>query len=216
MISRWVRNPLLIRQNAREQLRRDLSRRIEWLEDSIQSLDVESRLRMRAVMRLYKDLLSDIEDPDLKDYTLSTLRASVAQIGSLTERALRLAKKRKDLQQYLDRTDQKVMEDYIKDLNSRIKSVNDPINKNQFEQALVLKKRELDDYQAIATTVSRIDGQLENVECAFSSLRARIVRLKAADITQWDAAGQQLKSDLETLSSVVETLEQSVNEALSI
>lgn len=215
-MSRWRRNPRASRQRSREQLKRDLNRRIDWLEEELQHLDVESRLRMRTILQLYKDLYGDVDDPDLQDYTISTFRTSVAQIGSLTERALRLARKKRDLQRYLDRNDETQLLNYLQDLQARTESTTDPVIQSQYEQAMSLKKRELEDYRAIATTVRRIDGQLENVECAFAGLRARVVRLKAADVTQWDVASEQLKGELESLSSVVEMLEQSVNEALSI
>jgi len=211
-----LNNPRFIRHAVIEQRRRELSQHVEELSAQIDELDAESRIRMRGILQLYKELQADADDPDVQDYAEGTLRAGAAKAWALTDRALRLAKKKKELQRYLDRVEEERLEEYVQALQQRAAAAADQTERIQYEQALRLKTRELEDYRSIAASARRIDGQLENIECAFSSLKARIVRLKAADVTQWGAAGEQLRSELDSLSSAVETLEQSVNEALSI
>ena len=91
----------------------------------------------------------------------------------------------------------------------------DPERKPEIEASLEAKKREIDDYRAIEQSSQRILEQLDAVECPFAGLRARLVRIKSTDITEWVAANEDLKTELGGLNTAVDTLELSINEALS-
>ena len=54
-----------------------------------------------------------------------------------------------------------------------------------------------------------------HIEIAFSSLRARLVRIKSTDVSEWLAANQELQTELGGLNTAADTLSQSINEALS-
>lgn len=216
VLAYFIQSPRYIQEAMRRYRWEERDNLVQLLEQDVDHLDVESRARMRSILQLYKELYNDTDEPDVEQFTASTLRTSLSQVGALTEKAFRLARKKRDLQRYLDQVDEGAIADQVEQIRARLELSVDSQERSRYEQALRLKSRELEDYKAIAAGARRIDGELENVECAFESLRARIVRLKAADATQWSAAGEQLRTELDSLSSSVETLEQSVNEALSI
>src|SRR5262249_18783670 len=96
-----------------------------------------------------------------------------------------------------------------------IEATTDPVTKSQYEQALKAREAELQTYQAISQATGRIDSQLENVEATFASWKAKVIRIKTADVASAASVSQGLYQELGALSSEIDLLDNSVKEALS-
>jgi DNA repair exonuclease SbcCD ATPase subunit len=212
----YLNNENNLRQALREEHQRIRDKETEALEDVLNSLDPESRYRIRNIMQLQREITQEAEDPEVARYAEGTLQTSVAQVNSLADQAIRLAQKKRELQRYLDKNEEKSIARYIEDLQQKLESATDPVTQSQYQQALAAKTHELEDSRAINQAAKRLEGQLETIECSFSGLKARIVRLKSAEITQLTTAWEQMGQELQTLSTDMDTLEKSVNEALAI
>ncbi len=180
----------------------------------IEELEVESRIKIKSIVKLQNEIADDVVNSPIDEVAVG-LADTVTQTEHLIERALSMAQKRRELQQYLNRTDDTAIESRIESLSEKLAEQTDPQQRAEIEISLVAKQQERDDYQAIEQSAGRILRQLDGIECSFASLRARLVRIKSTDISEWAAANEELKTELGGLSSSVDTLEQSINEALN-
>ena len=196
---------------AREQERRSNALKREF---RIEELGVESRVKMKSIVKLQNEIAEDVVNSPIDEVAVG-LADTVAQTEHLTERGLAMAQKRRDLQRYLNKTDEKAIESRIESLQSRLEQESDADRRSEISVALAAKQHELDDYRAIEQSSQRILGQLDNIEYSFASLRAKLVRIKSTDVSEWVAANEELKTELGGLNTAVDTLEQTINEALS-
>lgn len=197
--------------DAREHDRRSEARQREF---RFEELDVEARVKVKAIARLQEEIAQDVGSSPVDEVAVG-LSDTVAQTEALVERALELAQKRRDLLRYLTKTDQHAIEMRVTSLQASIAEENDPARRAELESALTAKRQELDDYRAIEAAAKRILAELDSIECAFSSLRARLVRIRSTDIGDWMQANMELQTELGGLNSAVDTLETSINEALT-
>ena len=126
-----------------------------------------------------------------------------------------MAQRRTDLQRYLSKTNQSIIEAKISELTAQVSAETDQQRKVELEASLTAKQQELNDYAAIKLSSDRILDQLGSIECAFSGLKTRLVRIKSTDIAEWTAASNELQTELGNLNASVNNLEISINEALS-
>ncbi|MCE5324311.1 hypothetical protein LLG46_13505 [bacterium] len=201
----------------RAAIREDTNRRHAHEAESrvfrIEELDIESRVRMKTIVRLQNEIADDIASSPI-DETAAGLADTLVQTEDIVDRALSLAQQKRELQRFLNKTDPTSIESRITDLQHRLESETDHARHSEIEIALGAKRRELDDYRAIEQAGVRIMGQLESIECSFAGLRARLVRIKSTDIKEWVSANEDLKVELVGLHTAVDTLEQSINESL--
>jgi hypothetical protein len=179
----------------------------------IEELDVESRVRMKAIVKLQNEIAEDVAGSPI-DERAAGLADTVEQTENLVDRALALAQQKRELQRYLARTDEDAINSRIESLQAKLDSGSDPARRSEIEISIAAKQQELNDYRAIELAGTRILGQLEAIECSFASLRARLVRIKSTDIKDWVSANEELKVELGGLNTSVDSLEQSINEAV--
>ena len=215
-VSFKLQNEGFVDQTVRRQARLEREQESERLEERLHGLDIETRLRMRNICQLERDIADEILAGEHDELARSTLESSMQEIERLTDRAMKLAAKKRSLQRYLDSADEKSLVRQAEELRAKLESAEDEITREQYQQACAAKTREVEDYAAISRSALRIDGQLEHIECAFAGLKARTVRLKAAEATEWGEAGAQLESELQQLNVGVDALEGFVNEVLSV
>lgn len=197
---------------ARERQRReDLQNRTFRIEE----LDVESRVRMKAIIKLQDEIAQEISSSDV-DAIASGLDGTLEKTSELTERALEMAQQRRDLQRYLSANDESGIQARIRSLEAKLASESDPARQLEVRTSLESKQKELKDFQAINQAAAHILDQLDSIECSFSELRARLVMIKSTNISDWVAANTQLQTELGSLSANVDTLQQSISEALQI
>jgi|GEM_PF-1547121 len=205
----FVRSAL---REAHEQQRRDeLQKRTFRIEE----LDVDSRLKMKTIIKLQNEIQEDVENSPI-DGVAAGLAVTVEQTQELVDRGLAMAQKRRDLLRYLSKTDESTIVTRIDALKAKLTDEQDLARKSELELSINAKQQELDDYYAINHAAARVLDQLDSIECSFSSLRARLVRIKSTDIAEWTAANTELQTELSGLNTAVDALEQSVNEALTI
>ncbi|MGC8863675.1 MAG: hypothetical protein ACP5R5_12995, partial [Armatimonadota bacterium] len=144
------------------------------------------------------------------------LAETVEQTEHVLERGIAMAEKRRELQRYLNRTDAGEIEARIRTLEAKLQSEIDPQRRLEIEASLKAKRQELDDYHAIDQAARRVLDQLDSIQCAFEGLRARLMRIKSSDIAEWTAANEELKTELGGLATAVDTVEHSIQEALSV
>lgn len=181
----------------------------------IEELDVDSRVRMKTIVRLQNEIAEDIERSSVNELAAG-MTDTVEVTDGLVDRALTMAQKRRDLQHYLAKTDKKSIENSIYSLKTKVQQTTDPIKQTEIESLLTAKQQELDDYNAIENSASSVLDQLDSIEYAFASLRAKLVRLNSSEIREWTSANEDLKTELGGLNQSVDVLVQSINEALSI
>ncbi len=203
-----------IRQALREEREQERKSNARKREFRIEELGVESRVKMKAIVKLANEIAEDVVNSPIDEVAVG-LADTVAQTEHLVERGLAMAQKRRDLQRYLNRTDDKAIEARVESLQARLEQETDADRKSEISVALAAKQQELDDYRAIEHSSERVLGQLDNIEYSFASLRARLVRIKSTDVSEWAAANEELRTELGGLNTAVDTLEQSINEALA-
>ncbi|MCE5314661.1 MAG: hypothetical protein ABFD49_10335 [Armatimonadota bacterium] len=181
----------------------------------IEELDVESRVRMKTIVKLQNEIAEDVADSPI-DENAAGLADTVAQTESLVDRALAMAQQNRELQRFLAKTDAGAIEARIHSIQTRLESETDPARQSEIQIALKAKRQELEDYRAIEQAGVRIMDQLESIECSFASLRARLVLVKSTDIKDWMSANEELRVELGGLNSSVDTLEQTINDVLLI
>ncbi|MEN6357675.1 MAG: hypothetical protein ABFD83_11400 [Armatimonadota bacterium] len=175
----------------------------------IEELDIESRVRMKTIVKLQNEIADDIADSPI-DETAVGLADTLVQTENIVDRALALAQQKRELQRFLNKTDSDSIEARIHSLESKLDTEADPARRSEIEISLAAKRQELDDYRAIEQAGVRIMGQLESIECSFAGLRARLVRIKSTDIKEWVSANEDLKVELVGLSSAVDNLEHTI------
>jgi len=180
----------------------------------IEELDVESRVRMKSIIKLQSEIAEDVTNSPV-DEVAAGLSDTVAQTEAIIERGMAMAQKRRELLRYLRRADESAIRSQVENMEHRSASETDAARRSELEASLAAKQRELDDYLAIVRAAQRVLEELDGIECAFSGLRARLVRIKSTDIADWTAANDELRTELGGLNTAVDTLEQSIEEALA-
>jgi hypothetical protein len=186
------------------------------IEELLERMDFESRQRMRYILQLQKEMAQESRGPDIEEYARKDLDRISDRLAPLVQQALRLAERRQKLTRYLHNVDERALKNYVNAVRQKIESTTDPVQKAQYEQALRAREAELETYQSITQAVARIDSQLENVEATFASWKAKVIRIKTAEVGMASAASESLYNELDTLSTEINTLDTSVTEALSV
>lgn len=181
----------------------------------IEELDVESRIRMKSIVKLQGEIAEEVDDSPI-DAVSTGMADTVTQTAALVERGLAMSQKRRELERYLHKTDPGAIQSRINSIENKLAAEIDPTRKAEVEVSLKAKRQELDDYKAIAASAERVLEQLDGIECSFSSLKTRLIRIKSAGVDEWTAANQELRTELAGLNTAVDSLEQSVNEVLNL
>ncbi|MCE5198682.1 MAG: hypothetical protein ABFD54_02285 [Armatimonadota bacterium] len=181
----------------------------------VEQLDEESRIRMKAIIRLHDEIAHDVQTSQV-DAIATGLAGTIDQTQELVGRALELSQSRRDLLRYLRATDEQSIETRIGDAESRLQDEPDESLRAQIQTGIKARQRELDDYRAIEQAAGRILDQLDAVQSSFAGLRARLVRVKSTDIADWVAANNELQVQIGSLNIAVDAVEQSVSEVLNI
>jgi hypothetical protein len=185
------------------------------IEEILERMDFETRQRLRYILQLQKEMAQEARGPDVESYARKDLDRISDRLAPLVKQALKLAERRQKLTRYLHNVDERALRNYCNTVRQKIETTTDPVQKAQFEQALVAREAELQTYQAISQAVARIDSQLENVEATFASWKAKVIRIKTAEIGAASAVSEGLYHELDALSTEINTLDSSVSEALS-
>lgn len=196
-----------------EQEEAETDRQIEGV---METLDFESRQRIRYIMQLQKEIVREARAEDVQSYVRTDLDRISSQLAPLVLRAVQMAAKKQQLLRYLFNVDERALRNYCNTLKQRIQATHDEVTRAQYEQALKMRQMELEAYSAIAQAVSRIDSQIENIEATFASWKAKMIRIKTADIASASTVSQGLFQELELLSSDIDLLDNSVAEALAV
>jgi hypothetical protein len=187
----------------------------QQIETLLEQMDFETRQRIRYIAQLQKEIVREARGEDVEDYARKDLDRIVGNLNPLVQRAVRLAMRKQQLTKYLHNVDERALKNYANTLKQRIESTTDPVSKSQYEQALRAREAELQTYQAIAQAAGRIDSQLENVEATFASWKAKVIRIKTADVASAASVSQGLYQELELLTSDIDVLDKSVSQALA-
>jgi hypothetical protein len=186
------------------------------IENVMGTLDFESRQRIRYIMQLQKEIVREARAEDVQSYIRTDLDRISSQLAPLVLRAVQMASKKQHLLRYLFNVDERALRNYCNTLKQRIQATQDEVTRSQYEQALKMRQMELEAYSAIAQAVSRIDSQIENIEATFASWKAKMIRIKTADIASAATVSQGLFQELELLTSDIDLLDNSVTEALAV
>lgn len=211
-----LRDPEFLRRTLRTH-RVDRARRLlQRAREDTAALDTPTRERIEAILGAYESVCREAGAKETPRYARAPLAATVAQMGPLAERAARLAVRRAELARCLETVNPSELRGQAASLRVRRERAADPVLASQLEQALRSKEEETASYEAMTLTRNRIDGQLEAVECAFAALKARVLRFKSEDRTEWQAVGDHLHAEVATLTAQMDALDGSVREVLAL
>lgn len=205
----YLRNVFIQRQVREENLSE------QQIETLLETMDFETRQRVRYILQLQKELAREARSKDVESYTQKDLERIASQLAPLVQQAVRIATKRQQLSKYLLNVDERALKNYCTNLRQRIEATTDSVAKAQYERALEAREAELQTYQAISQALARIDSQLENVEATFASWKAKVIRIKTADVASAATVREGLYQELDHLSSEINLLDTSVSEALA-
>lgn len=181
----------------------------------IEELDVESRVRMKTIVKLQGEIHDDVVNSPV-DEVAAGLCDTVEETEKIVDRGLAMSQKHSELTRYLNKTDKHGIEMRIHSLQTRLVEETDVTRRADIESQIASKQRELEDRDAIEAAARRVLDQLDGIEAAFSGLRARLVRIKSTDVADWVAANTELKTELEGLQTAVNSVEQSIAEVLTV
>ena len=194
-----------------ERLDQDAEKRFE---EQLERMDFETRQRIRYILQLRKEMAREARAPEVETYARKDLERIASQLSPLVEQAVRLGTRKQQLLKYMQNVDERSLKSYVNNLRQKIEACADPVEREQLEQALRAREAESQTYAAINQTARRIDSQLENVEATFASWKAKILRIKTADVASAASVSESLYSELNDLSRQIDVLDTSVNEAL--
>jgi hypothetical protein len=215
LIYRSLHNEDYLRKLFLERTEREETLTEQQIETMLERMDFETRQRIRYILQLQKEMAREARADDVESYSRQDLERIAGKLSPLVQQALRLAERKQKLSRYLQNVDERALKNYCNNVRQRIASTTDPVQKVQYEQALKAREAELQTYQAIAQASGRIDSQLENVEATFASWKAKVIRIKTADVNSAQSVSEGLYQELDYLSSEIDLLDNSVSEALS-
>lgn len=204
----YAQNDAFVEQAKRQEARRQRERQAEDLEEGLEGLDIEARVRIRRICQIERDIAEEIAALEGQASGYASIGQFQRELEAATDRALRLAIRKRSLHRYLDSTDEAALTRHASEIRARLETADDDMLRRQLKDALAARTQEIEDYAAISRTDVRIDGQLENVECVYSGLKARIVRMKAAESTDWEAALPELENEVRQLNVGFDALDQ--------
>jgi hypothetical protein len=215
ILNRRLNDEEYLRRILRDKEEGDQSLSDSEIEDRLGAMDFETRQRLRYVIQLQKEIVSEARAEDVQPYAREELERISARLPALVQQAIHLAARKQQLVRYLHHVDEKALQAYADNLRKRIAATEDPVARKQYEQALRAREAELATYRAIAQAAGRIDSQLENVEATFANWKAKVIRLKTVDTGSVASFSEGLVQELDTLGSEIETLDAAVSEALA-
>ncbi len=187
----------------------------QQIEALLEQMDFETRQRVRYIAQLQKELAREARANDVESYARDDLERMATQLQPLVQRAIRIATRKQQLSKYLHNVDERALQSYCAGLKQKIENTSDSVTKSQYEQALKAREAELQTYRSIAQASARIDSQLENVEATFASWKAKVIRIKTADVASAASVSEGFYQELGDLSRDIDLLDTSVSEALS-
>jgi hypothetical protein len=211
-----LRDPRRIRRALRARGEQTAQRRVQSLREAVLPLDRTTRERLDAILADYLAIHRECAAPEVSRWAREPLGATLGQIEGLIAQAAELAARRAELAAFLEGVNRSELHGQHASLQARAGHCADPVQRAQLEQSLRFKKQEIDAYDTIGRAVTRVDGQLESLECAFAALKARLFRFKSDEKTEWAAAGEQLSAEMNALSTQVDALNESVREVLAL
>lgn len=184
------------------------------IEEHLEKMDFETRQRIRYILQIRKEIAREARAADVESYARADLERIASQLNPLVEQAVRLGARKQQLVRYLQNVDNRSLKSLANSLRQKIDACADPVEREQLEQAFRARENEAQTYAAINQASRRIDSQLENVEATFASWKAKVIRIKTADVNSAASVSEGLYAELSDLSRQIDILDSSVNEAL--
>lgn len=215
LVYRNLQNEDYLRKLFIERQEREETLSEQQIESMLEQMDFETRQRIRYILQLQKEILREARGQDVESYARKDLDRIAGSLSPIVQRAVRIALRKQQLTKYLHNVDERALKNYCANLEQRIEKTDDPVSRAQYEQALRARQTELQTYAAITQAAGRIDSQLENVEATFASWKAKVIRIKTADVASAASASEGLYNELEALSTNIDVLDKSVTQALA-
>lgn len=210
-----LHNEEYLKRLFRAQKERDESLTDQQVEAILETMDFETRQRIRYVLQLEREITRDARADDVPSYAQHDLERIADALPALLQRAVKVATRKQHIARYMLHEDERTLQNYCTNLRKRIEAATDPVTRAQYEQALRAREAALATYLSIMQATARIDSQLENVEATLASWKAKVIRIKTADITSASSVSEGLYAEIEGLTNEIDTLDMSVTEALA-
>lgn len=211
-----LRDDRFLRTALGEWTERQEARAEEGIRALLDEMDAETRQRVQVALKIRQEIAREARADDVPSYARADLQNLAHALLPLVDRVARIARRLRQLQAHLSQVDERELVRYCESLRRRIEATTDPVTRAQYEEALHSREAELQTYRSIAQASARIASQLENLEAALASWRAKVVRVKVLDDAASVDLGAGLQSEVARLSGDIDLVDRSVSEALAL
>lgn len=144
------------------------------------------------------------------------LLGDLAQIEELIERSHGLLLKAQDIRVYLASENIAKVNQDVTLLEEKIQNVRDDFSKQQYQQALDARHKQLETFRDIQQVYERLVSQVTNISMSLESMYFKMMKLKTAEYSLAKAESDQVAEQLTGLLGDVEQLDSALNDHLSL
>ena len=144
----------------------------------------------------------------------ANLRESVERCLDLCKEAGKTAERGVQLRDYLDSQSAIIIEQEAQKLEKQAAATGDATARGTFQQAAEAKRQQLGTYRQIEGLYDRVTAQLSVIETTLETVNAKLVKLRATDVSEAMAVNQSISDHIESVRSEIHILESTVEETM--
>lgn len=134
--------------------------------------------------------------------TVEALRAASAELG----------RRERDLRTAVSRDGDERLRSERSGLEARVSAETDDVVRGRLSEAIGELDQQLEERRDLLRTAARIEAEGTRILYSLESLRARVLRVRAADVSASDAGGEGLREGLEQLSREMDAVATALEE----
>ncbi len=144
------------------------------------------------------------------------LLGDLEQIEELIERSHGLLIKAQDIHVYLASENIAKVDQDVTRLQEKIQTVRDDFSRQQYQQALDARRKQLETFRDIQQVYERLVSQVTNISMSLESIYVKMLKLKTAEYSLAKAESDQVAERLTGLLDDVEQLDSALNDHLAL
>ena len=144
------------------------------------------------------------------------LLGELTQIDELSCRSHDLLLKAQDIRMYLGSENIAKVKQDVALLQEKIRNVRDDFSRQQYQQALDARHKQLDTFRDIQQVHERLISQVTNISMSLESMYVKMMKLKTAEYALAKAESDRVAQQLTGLLDDVEQLDSALNDHLSL
>lgn len=181
-----------------------------WVEPDLRALQPPYQARVEPTLEVLRRLNAEMRTAPA--YLRETTGTVWNEVRTLGERQLFLVGQLQSVEEYLARLNLPQLRAQDQELQARQKAARDPVAIQQYEQARQALRGQAQNVQDLKATADRIDAQLRTVQLELENVYGQVLRMKAAEPSNTDAAMHDLNAGLQGVSRQVGSLSEAVEQ----